>query len=81
MFTDVDETPLSGKRFVGKRQRISHQITRQTAGLLQGCEEVISEAEGGDSDKCLELLLSSLKFQTVHKQHQRFRGAIFPFLF
>lgn len=46
MFTNVEATPLSGKRFVGKRQGISHQITRQTASLLQGCEAVISEAEG-----------------------------------
>lgn len=46
MFTNVEATPLSGRRFVGKRQGISHQITRQTASLLRGCETVISEAEG-----------------------------------
>lgn len=57
MFTNVEATPLSGKRFVGKRQGISHQITRQTASLLWGCEAVISEAGGGggDPDKGLGL--------------------------
>lgn len=44
MFTNVEATPLSVKRFVGKRQGISHQITKQTASLLWGCEAVISEA-------------------------------------
>lgn len=47
MFTNVEATPLSGKRFVGNRQGISHQITRQTAFLLQGSEVVISGAEEG----------------------------------
>lgn len=51
MFTNVEATPLSGKRFVGKRQGISHQITRQTASLLQGCEAVISAAERKDPEK------------------------------
>lgn len=67
MFTNVEATPLSGKRFVGKRQGISHQITRQTASLLQNCEAVISEAEGRDPDKGLGLVLWNSKLQTVHK--------------
>lgn len=57
MFTNVEATPLSVKRFVEKRQGISHQITRQTASLLQGCEAVISKADGGDPDKGLGLVL------------------------
>lgn len=67
MFTNVEATPLSGKRFVGKRQGISRQITRQTASVLQGCEEVISEAEGGDPDKGLGLVLWKYKLQTGNK--------------
>lgn len=66
MFTNVEATPLSGKRFVGKRQGISHQITRQTASLLGGCEAVISEAEGGDPDKGLGLVQWNSKTQIVH---------------
>ena len=61
VFTNVQATPLSGKRFVGKMQGISHQITKQTASLLWGCEAVISEAEGGDLDKCLALLMWNTK--------------------
>lgn len=37
MFNNVEATPLSGKRFVGKRQGIIRQITRQTASPLGGC--------------------------------------------
>lgn len=61
MFTNVEATPLSVKRFVEKRQGISHQITRQTASLLQGCEAVISKADGGDPDKGLGLVLWNYK--------------------
>lgn len=61
MFTNVEATPLSGKRFVGKRLGISCQITRQTASLLQGCEAVIFEAERGDPDKGLGLVLWNSK--------------------
>lgn len=57
MFTNVEATPLSGKRFVGKRLGISRQITRQTASLLQGWGAVIFEAEQGDPDKGLGLVL------------------------
>lgn len=67
MFTNVEATPLSGKRFVGKRQGISHQITRQTASLLQGCEAVISEAEGGDPDKGLGVELWNYRLWTEQK--------------
>lgn len=61
MFTNVEATPLSGKRFVGKRLGISCQITRQTASLLQGCEAVIFEAERADPDKGLGLVLWNYK--------------------
>lgn len=66
MFTNVEATPLSVKRFVRKRQGISHQITRQTASLLWGCETVISQGEGGDPDKGVEFMLWNSKLQTMH---------------
>lgn len=80
MFTNVEATPLSGKRFVGKRLGISRQITRQTASLLQGCEAVIFEAERGDPDKGLGLVLWNYKLETAHvskKNYESFKGAIF----
>lgn len=62
MFSNVEATPLSGRRFVGKRQGISHQITRQTASLLRGCGAVITKAEGRDPDKGL----GAVELQTLH---------------
>lgn len=78
MFTNVEAAPLSGERFVGKRQGISHQITRQTASLLRGCEAVISEAEGGDPDKSWGLALwHSELFVLKEKSKVCFWGGIF----
>lgn len=64
MFSNVEATPLSGKRFVGKRQGISHQITRQTASPLRGCGAVIGQAEGRDPDKGLGI--GAMVLQTLH---------------
>lgn len=77
MFTNVEATPLSGKRFVGRRQGISHQITRQTASLLQGCEAVISKAKGGDPDKGFGI--GAVELQIVHRRNIQvcFRSSIF----